>query len=88
MVSVDPHEGYRSAITGSPLLGEITMVVDPFHIVRLANQALTRCRQRIQQATLGHRGWPPIRSTTRASCSCSAPNASTERLAQDPGRVA
>jgi transposase len=33
------------------------MVVDPFHIVRLANQALTKCRQRVQQATLGHRGW-------------------------------
>ena len=32
-------------------------MVDPFHIVRLANQAVTRCRQRIQHATLGHRGW-------------------------------
>ncbi len=57
VVSVDPHEGYRSAISGTPLLGKVTMVVDPFHIVRLANQALTRCRQRVQQQTLGHRGW-------------------------------
>lgn len=57
VVSVDPHEGYRSAITDTPLLGDVTMVVDPFHIVRLANQALTRCRQRVQQETLGHRGW-------------------------------
>ena len=32
-------------------------VVDPFHVVRLANQAVTRCRQRTQQATLAHRGW-------------------------------
>ena len=64
VVSVDPHEGYRSAITGvdpasgkrSPLAGA-TVVVDPFHIVRLANQAVTRCRQRVQQETLEHRGW-------------------------------
>ena len=28
----------------------------PFHIVRLANQALTRCRQRTQQDATGHRG--------------------------------
>jgi transposase len=64
VVSVDPHEGYRAAIvnrdgvTGlpSPLAG-VTVVVDPFHVVRLANQAVTACRQRTQQDTLEHRGW-------------------------------
>jgi transposase len=56
VVSVDPHEGYRSALTRTSLLSDITMVVDPFHIVRLANMAVTRGRQRVQQATLGHRG--------------------------------
>lgn len=58
VVSVDPHEGYRSAVTGtaSPL-ADVTVVVDPFHIVRLANAAVTRCRQRVQHATLEHRGW-------------------------------
>lgn len=64
VVSVDPHEGYRSAVvhpdpaTGepSPLAGA-TVVVDPFHVVRLANQAVTKCRQRVQQETLEHRGW-------------------------------
>ena len=64
VVSVDPHEGYRSAVvrpdpfTGqaSPLAGT-TVVVDGFHIVRLANQAVTKCRQRTQQSTIGHRGW-------------------------------
>jgi transposase len=64
VVSVDPHEGYRSAVTNpdpvtgrpSPLAG-VTVVVDPFHIVRLANAAVTRARQRVQQATLEHRGW-------------------------------
>jgi transposase len=64
VVSVDPHEGYRSALTNpdpvtlalSPLAGA-TMVVDPFHIVRLANAAVTTCRTRVQRETLEHRGW-------------------------------
>jgi transposase len=64
VVSVDPHEGYRGAVvrpnphTGqaSPL-GHATVVVDPFHVVRLANQAVTRARQRVQQETLERRGW-------------------------------
>lgn len=64
MVSVDPHEGYRSAVVGDdPATGlpspwrDVTVVVDPFHIVRLGNQAVTRCRHRVQQELLGHRGW-------------------------------
>jgi transposase len=57
VVSVDPHEGYRSAVTNSELLADVTIVVDPFHIVRLAGQAVTKCRQRVQQATLSRRGW-------------------------------
>ena len=64
VVSVDPHEGYRGAVLNpepitmlaSPL-ANVTVVVDPFHVVRLANNALTRCRQRVQQETLEHRGW-------------------------------
>ena len=64
VVSVDPHEGYRSAVVGahpatgepSPLAGA-TVVVDPFHIVRLANQAVTAARQRTQRETLERRGW-------------------------------
>jgi transposase len=31
-------------------------VMDPFHVVRLAGDALDRCRRRIQQAIHGHRG--------------------------------
>ena len=58
VVSVDPHEGYRAAVTGptSPLR-DAAIVVDPFHIVRLGNAAVTRCRQRVQTETLEHRGW-------------------------------
>ena len=57
VVAVDPHPGYRSAIVRSELLAEVTVVVDAFHIVRLANQAVTKCRQRVQQETFEHRGW-------------------------------
>lgn len=31
-------------------------VMDPFHVVRLAGDALDRCRRRVQQDTCGHRG--------------------------------
>ena len=31
-------------------------VADPFHVVRLANDALDEVRRRVQQQTLGHRG--------------------------------
>lgn len=42
---------FRRAASG------VTVVVDPFHVVRLANAAVTACRQRVQQETLEHRGW-------------------------------
>ncbi len=31
-------------------------VADPFHVVRLANDALDEVRRRVQNQTLGHRG--------------------------------
>ena len=31
-------------------------VMDPFHVVRLAGNALDECRRRVQLATCGHRG--------------------------------
>jgi transposase len=30
--------------------------MDPFHVVRLAGEALDQCRRRIQQGIHGHRG--------------------------------
>jgi transposase len=30
--------------------------MDPFHVVRLAGQAMDDCRRRVQQDTCGHRG--------------------------------
>jgi transposase len=72
VVSIDPHEGYRSAIVKpDPHTGSIsawaktTIAVDPFHVVRLGNEAVTGCRQRVQQK--GHRGWKsdPLYSARR-----------------------
>ncbi|MFT4217982.1 MAG: transposase [Micropruina sp.] len=37
-------------------LPEAATVLDPFHVVRLAGDALDECRRRIQQAIQGHRG--------------------------------
>ncbi len=46
--------GYESATAEE--LPDATPVMDPFHVVALAGGAVERCRQRIQQETLGHRG--------------------------------
>lgn len=51
----DLHSSYRSAIRRSAL-ANATMVADPFHVVRAANDAVTKCRARVQQALQGHRG--------------------------------
>ena len=52
---IDPYAGYaRGLAEGLPAA---RLVVDHFHAVRLANQALDEVRRRVQQTTLGHRGW-------------------------------
>ena len=52
---IDPYAGYaRGLAEGLP---QARLVVDHFHAVRLGNQALDEVRRRVQQATLGHRGW-------------------------------
>ncbi|MBC7442662.1 MAG: ISL3 family transposase [Ramlibacter sp.] len=54
IVAMDGFTGYKTAAKEE--LPEAVPVMDPFHVVRLAGDALDRCRQRVQQATLGHRG--------------------------------
>jgi transposase len=51
---VDPFRGYATGLTDR--LADVTIVVDHFHAIRLANQAIDDVRRRVQQATLGHRG--------------------------------
>ena len=54
VVAMDGFTGYKTATTEE--LPDAIAVMDPFHVVRLAGDALQRCRQRVQQDTLGHRG--------------------------------
>ena len=37
-------------------LPEAVAVMDPFHVVPLAGDALDQCRRRVQQQNCGHRG--------------------------------
>jgi len=54
IVAMDGFTGYKTAAVET--LPEATTVMDPFHVVALAGQAVDKARQRIQQATLGRRG--------------------------------
>jgi transposase len=53
-VSVDPWRGYLRPVR--KLLPQAQVVVDHFHLIRLANQVVTEVRQRTQQEVTGHRG--------------------------------
>jgi len=53
-VAMDPCAVYRSAVERA--LPHAVIVVDHFHLVRLANQAVTRVRQRVTRQVLGRRG--------------------------------
>ena len=54
VVAMDGFGGYKNA--ANEALPDAVTVMDPFHVVALAGAKLDLCRQRIQQATLGHRG--------------------------------
>src|SRR5690606_20700107 len=54
VVAMDGFTGFKTATAEE--LPEATAVMDPFHVVRLAGNALDRCRRRVQQDTRGHRG--------------------------------
>jgi len=51
---MDGFTGFKTATTEE--LPDATAVMDPFHVVRLAGDALDRCRCRVQQNLHGHRG--------------------------------
>ena len=53
IVAMDGFAGFKTATEED--LTEATAVMAPFHVVRLAGDAVEKCR-RVQLATLGHRG--------------------------------
>ena len=51
---MDGFTGFKTATAEE--LPDAVAVMDPFHVVRLAGDALDRCRRRVQQDLHGHRG--------------------------------
>jgi transposase len=54
VVAMDGFTGFKTA--AAETVPDAVAVMDPFHVVALAGDALDRCRQRVQQDTCGHRG--------------------------------
>jgi len=54
VVAMDGFTGFKTASTEE--LPDAVTVMDPFHVVRLAGDALDQCRRRVQQDLHGHRG--------------------------------
>ena len=52
--TLDLSSSYRAVF--NTMLPDAVQVADPFHVVRLANNALDECRRRVQNETIGHRG--------------------------------
>lgn len=52
--TLDMTAGFRSVYR--QVLPQATLVVDPFHLVRLANTCLDKVRRWVQNSVLGHRG--------------------------------
>ena len=53
-VAMDGFTGFKTATTEE--LPDAVAVMDPFHVVRLAGDALDQCRRRVQHQLHGHRG--------------------------------
>jgi transposase len=53
-VAIDPHAGYLKGILA--VLFDVTVTVDHFHAIKLANAVVDDVRRRTQQSVLGHRG--------------------------------
>ena len=54
VVAMDGFAGFKTATAEE--LPDAVPVMDPFHVVQLAGDALDRCRRRVQQQIHGHRG--------------------------------
>jgi transposase len=68
VVAMDGFTGYKTA--AGEEIPDAVAVLDPFHVVRLASQALDECRRRVQQAIHGRRGMKgdPLYAARRTLC--------------------
>lgn len=55
VVGTNAHAGYRAAVAAA--LRNARIMVDHFHLVRLANLMVADVRQRVVRGQLGRRGW-------------------------------
>ena len=53
-VAMDGFTGFKTAVR--EVLASAVTVMDPFHVIQLAGDKITACRQRLQQETTGRRG--------------------------------
>ena len=65
VVAMDGFTGFKTAAAEE--VPNAVAVMDPFHVVRLAGDALDKCRRRVQLAIHGHRGFKddPLYKTRR-----------------------
>jgi len=54
VVAMDGFTGFKTAAAEE--MPDAVAVMDPFHVIRLAGDALDTCRRRVQQELHGHRG--------------------------------
>ncbi len=81
VVAMDGFTGFKTATTEG--LPDAVAVMDPLHVVRLAGDALDRCRRRVQQTLHGHRGRKDDRSTGSGEpCTPAAPTSSPTKQCQ------
>src|SRR5690606_24037740 len=73
-VAMDGFSGFKTATAEE--LPDAVAVMDPFHVVRLAGDALDECRRRVQQDTCGHRGRKGDPCTPHVAPCTPAPNCS------------
>ena len=74
VVAMDGFTGFKTAT--SEELPDAVAVMEPFHVVRLAGDALGQCRRRVQQVTCGHRGRKSDPLYARGAPSTPAPRCS------------
>ena len=55
VAALDPFRGYATALATA--LPDAVRVLDAFHVVKLGNDVVDQVRRRVQQETLGHRGY-------------------------------
>jgi len=77
IVAMDPCATYRAAIRQA--LPNALIVADHFHLVSLANKAVTEVRRRVTVDTTGHRGTAKDPIWAKRTRCCEPRNASARR---------